>query len=556
MKYLKIAIYSRKSKFTGKGESIENQIQLCKEYAYKHFGVIVEDDLIFEDEGYSGGTTDRPKFQIMMREAKAKKFSTLICYRLDRLSRSVIDFSSTMEKLQKYNISFVSIREQFDTSTPMGRAMMYIASVFAQLERETAAERIRDNMLQLAKTGRWLGGMTPTGFESEPITYVDPSGKERKMYKLSPIKEEFEMVKLIYEKYLELKSLTKLEQFCVISNFKTKNNVDFKRYTLRYLLANPVYAIADKELYNYMVKNGYEIYSEEHEFTGEFGVMAYNKTQQNEKNPASRYRDVSEWIVAVGAHKGIVPSDIWIKAQKLLMQNKSKAYRKVRNNTCLLSGILRCGNCGSYMRPRISRPNKDGIMVYYYMCEMKEKSKKTRCNVKNIQGNNLDKSVVEEIKKLSLPDSVLYNTIQNDKFTIQTAQNTVENEIAMIEDKIKANELAISNLVNSLSQGQNSTASKYIIAQIEDLDKQSAELKERLFKLKEVEENNQSKDQNLNVMKDILSVFSQNIDNVDVEAKRMYIKSIVENIIWDGENIEMNLFGANPEKKQLPPTEI
>ena len=106
--------------------------------------------------------------------------------------------------------------------------------------------------------------------------------------------------------------------------------------------------------------------------------------------------------------------------------------------------------------------------LQYYMRELKERSKRTRCDVKNIQGNNLDKAVVQEIKKLSMSDSELYTTIQNDKFTIQAAQNTVENEIALIDGKIKANEQAINNLVTSLSQGQNSTASKYIITQIEN----------------------------------------------------------------------------------------
>ena len=145
---MKIAIYSRKSKFTGKGDSIKNQIQLCKEYIYKNFNSTDEDIIIYEDEGFSGGTTDRPQFKLMMKDAKAKKFDVLVCYRLDRISRNIADFSNLIEDLQENDIAFVSIREQFDTSTPMGRAMMYIASVFAQLERETIAERIRDNMLQ------------------------------------------------------------------------------------------------------------------------------------------------------------------------------------------------------------------------------------------------------------------------------------------------------------------------------------------------------------------------------------------------------------------------
>lgn len=103
----------------------------------------------------------------MLRDIKLNKPEYVVCYRLDRISRNVSDFSSLIEDLNSYNISFVCIKEEFDTSKPMGKAMMYIASVFAQLERETIAERVRDNMLMLARTGRWLGGTTPTGFTSE-----------------------------------------------------------------------------------------------------------------------------------------------------------------------------------------------------------------------------------------------------------------------------------------------------------------------------------------------------------------------------------------------------
>ena len=161
---IKIAIYSRKSVFTGKGESIENQIELCKNYCntYVNSGSNLE-YIIYEDEGFSGKNTNRPEFQHMIDDIKKNKIDTLICYRLDRISRNVADFSSTLELLQKYNVNFISIKERFDTSTPLGRAMIYIASVFAQLERETIAERVRDNMIQLAKSGRWLGGNIPYG---------------------------------------------------------------------------------------------------------------------------------------------------------------------------------------------------------------------------------------------------------------------------------------------------------------------------------------------------------------------------------------------------------
>ena len=161
-------IYSRKSKFTGKGESIENQIELCRQYIAMHFGDdAAENALVYEDEGFSGGNLERPQFKKMMKDSQKIEFAAIVVYRLDRISRNIGDFAKLIEDLGDRHIDFISIREQFDTSSPMGRAMMYIASVFSQLERETIAERIRDNMHELSKTGRWLGGTTPTGYASE-----------------------------------------------------------------------------------------------------------------------------------------------------------------------------------------------------------------------------------------------------------------------------------------------------------------------------------------------------------------------------------------------------
>ena len=177
----KIAIYSRKSKFTGKGESIGNQIELCREYIRANHGQADADAAaVYEDEGFSGGNLERPAFKRMLRAARERKFKAVVVYRLDRISRNISDFSGLIEELSRLDIAFVSIKEQFDTGTPMGRAMMYIASVFSQLERETIAERIRDNMHELAKTGRWLGGTTPTGYCSKSVRTVTVDGKAKR----------------------------------------------------------------------------------------------------------------------------------------------------------------------------------------------------------------------------------------------------------------------------------------------------------------------------------------------------------------------------------------
>lgn len=209
---LRVAIYSRKSKFTGKGESIANQIEECKKYCLYMLHKAEENIAftVYEDEGYSGKDLERPAMKKLLGELAQYDF--FVCYRLDRVSRSVSDFSNFIKKLERADVEFISVSESFDTTKPMGRAMMNITSAFAELERDTITERIVDNMTALAKTGRWLGGTTPLGFESEKI-HFERQGKARSYFKLTEKPKELDTVRQIYKKYLELGSLTKLSGF-------------------------------------------------------------------------------------------------------------------------------------------------------------------------------------------------------------------------------------------------------------------------------------------------------------------------------------------------------
>ena len=245
----KVAIYSRKSKFTGKGESIESQIDMCRTYLKLHFPEIKDEDiLVYEDEGYSGGNINRPQFQKMLKECRNNNISRIICYKLDRISRSVGDFIKLTEELEKLHIEFVSINDNYETHTSTGRAMLAMTMVFAQLERETIAERIRDNMLFLAKDGRWLGGNTPTGYKStETVGSIKLDGKTRKARMLEIVDEEADIVKLIFSKFLEYKSLTKVETYMIQHDILTKKNISFSRFAIKNILKNPVYMIADEQ---------------------------------------------------------------------------------------------------------------------------------------------------------------------------------------------------------------------------------------------------------------------------------------------------------------------
>ena len=186
----RIAIYARKSVFREDSISIESQIEMC---GYETKG---QDFIIYQDNGYSGKNTDRPDFQRMLSDIKSGKISKVIVYKLDRVSRSVLDFSELMDVFQKYNVDFVSATEHFDTSNPMGRAMLNICIVFAQLERETIQQRVIDAYASRSKKGFYMGGKIPYGFSKAPIV-ID--GVKTSMYVQKP--DESADISLIYELY-------------------------------------------------------------------------------------------------------------------------------------------------------------------------------------------------------------------------------------------------------------------------------------------------------------------------------------------------------------------
>lgn len=157
------AIYARQSVDKKDSISIESQIEFCK---YELKGGSCRE---YTDKGFSGKNTDRPKFQELIRDIKKGLIAKVIVYKLDRISRSILDFSGMMELFQQYNVEFVSSTEKFDTSTPMGRAMLNICIVFAQLERETIQKRVQDAYYSRSQRGFKMGGRPPYGFHSEPI---------------------------------------------------------------------------------------------------------------------------------------------------------------------------------------------------------------------------------------------------------------------------------------------------------------------------------------------------------------------------------------------------
>lgn len=547
-----IAIYSRKSKFTGKGESIGNQVELCREYIKLHYGDrAAEEAVVFEDEGFSGGNLNRPDFKRMMKAAHEHRFSAIVVYRLDRISRNISDFSSLIEELSRLNVDFVSIREQFDTASPMGRAMMYISSVFSQLERETIAERIRDNMHELAKTGRWLGGTTPTGYTSESVKTVTVDGKSKKACKLALLPEEAELVRRIFDRFLATDSLTVVETELLKQHAKTKMGKDFTRFAIKNILQNPVYLIADDEAYQYFVDRQAELFSEKSDFDGVHGILAYNRSDQ-EKGRATVYLPVGEWIVTVGQHPGLITGRDWIRVQQSLERNKSKAYRKPRSNKALLTGMIYC-RCGSRMYPKLTkRVTADGELIYSYLCKMKDHSRGNRCNVRNANGNLLDASVIEQIKQLGEDNSVFLEQLEKSKKFYTGSRNDYETKLDELRKEKAENDKKIAGLVDSLAEMRDSAARGHISSRIEELSRAGEELDERIAEWEGLTEQHTLSDVEFDLMRQLLVTFRSSIDEMSIEQKRAAVRSLVRKVVWDGEYAHVVLFGASEDEIEYP----
>ena len=533
---MKIAIYSRKSVYTGKGESIENQIEMCKKYISDKMPNICENDItVYEDEGFSAKNTDRPSFKQMLADMKQGAFDCIVCYRLDRISRSVSDFSSLIEEFNKRNISFICIKEEFDTSTPMGKAMMYIASVFAQLERETIAERVRDNMIELAKTGRWLGGTTPTGFVSEKTEEVVVDGKIKSSCKLKFEPTEIEVIKTIFAKYQELHSISGVSKYLIAQNIKSRAGKFYSLPGIKEVLQNPVYATCDEYTYDYFTGNNATVTFDKSAFGSASGILTYNK--RNYQKAGDCRQSIDKWIVAKGKHKGIIPGKDWVAIQNRIKDNKptGKKPAKMHNDYSLLSGMIYCSKCGHRM---FAKPRSNSDELFDYICESKMKGGIKLCNCKNLNGIETDDTVLEYLSEYTNPTSDIFKLLENLKTEIQS--ETPKNEETEIKARIEKCNTEIDNLVKTISQKELSEIFiKRINKQIDELNNESIRLSRELEQLQATKKSFNSKNLQIDIIANTLARLKDNLNSLTIVEKRTLIKLLVEKIEWDGENLHI-----------------
>ena len=356
-KHIYCAAYCRKSIEERADEtfgSIENQHEAVLNFiaSHKHEGWIPLTEK-YDDNGFTGSNANRPSLQRLLNDIKEGRINMVIVYKLDRLSRSLVDFVQLLKFFDEHGVAFASVTQPIDTSTSTGKLMLHILSSFAEFERELISERTRDKMCAARKRGKWTGGVAPLGYR------VD---KENKKLIIDP--ESAKVVKEIFDLYLKGNSTLKIVQIFNEKGYKTKRipckngktigEVKYSVARIQWMLRHPVY----------------------------MGKASYNGQ------------------IYDGEHEAIIDEETFKRTQALLDQNHRE--RKVTKNTdCtgLLSHILHCKACNTFMVHTYTIRN--GTHKYrYYTCTNAQKFGHSSCPTKSVNSKAIEDAVVESLREM------------------------------------------------------------------------------------------------------------------------------------------------------------
>lgn len=415
---MKTAIYARQSIDRPDSVSIESQIQQCEKIAQG-------ETQNYPDAGYSGKNIKRPHFEQMLQDIKAGLIDTVMSYRLDRISRNIIDFANLLNFFEKYNVKYISATEQFDTSTPMGRAMIYIVMVFAQLERETIATRILDNYRFRANRGLYMGGNTPFGYDSKRITM---DGKKASI--LVP-NDEAKTLQRIFNMFTSMDSLVGICHALNQEGIRTSRGNLWVSNALKRVLRNISPCCADENLYEFLIASGYNVTNSVEQFDGEHGMCLFFKNKNR-----NQMTDIGEQVAVVGLHKPIITSEQYIKAQQIL--NSNAPQRGKRSHRTFLTGIIKCKKCGYSFG--IKYTQKNDKKYSYYRCRGRE-SRGVCNNDIYIPSEQIENGVIEQCRQ----------HIKN--YDFKKVQSTVDNQPLKISVEIEQLKLQIENLVDNIGKG-------------------------------------------------------------------------------------------------------
>lgn len=472
---IRVALYPRVSTLeqARDGYSINEQIERMKKYCEAHGWEVTK---IYTDAGYSGGDTERPGLQELIKDAENHRFDAVLVYKLDRLSRSQKDTLTLIEDVFLPNgVNFISMTENFDTSTPFGRAMLGILSVFAQLEREQIKERMEVGKIGRAKEGKWCGSPNvPIGYE------LDNDGElVINEYEAMQIQEMFRLFNMR------------------ISQRRVAKMLHGKGYTYQ-----NGGTWAGKHYLRPMLENKHYI-----------GMVSYK----------------GEWYE--GNHDPIIDKETFDKTQEILAEQDADYTKRSKRGTSLLSGLIHCGHCGSKYFCR-SVTDKYSGKLNYYTCykrtantgKYKNIPKEERCKNKNWKTNILEEKILGEIRKLSL---------EPDTFVVESREDKNETQINIINNRIAEVENKVSKLMDLYSIG--GMDFNVVQDKITPLIAEKEKLQITLRNL-EVNEDKISKEEAVEIASSLCDI----LDEGNTDEIQFLIRELIEKIVIDNDKVHIH----------------
>lgn len=417
-----VGIYARQSVERENSISIETQIEYCRKEL-----TVGEDVRVYQDRGYSGANTDRPEFQKLMKDIGNGRIQKVVVYKLDRISRSLLDFSKIQETFTKHDVEFISVIEKFDTSTEIGRAMLGIVMVFAQLERETIQRRVRDAFYERMKQGFFVGGATPFGFVKKPATI---NGIKTQCLEADPDTEW--IVREMYDLYVrEGASIGSIVKKMNQSPAHYGLNAPTSNVTVSRILRNPVYVRADADVYQYLSSKKVIMVDDISAYDGTRGCFIYGK--RNAKT-TSKFTDLYGDYAKLWMHEGLIPANQWLRVQYKLDSN-----RQVRNSGkgthSWLSGVIKCGYCGF----ALTVVNGQSNGKRYVNCGGRKK---------NICNGRKEAATFDEIEKAVEKDLLRYMTQY--QYSSLSGQRNQEQEINKVKIELQRTGAEIQKIEDKL----------------------------------------------------------------------------------------------------------
>ncbi len=426
------AIYARQSIDKKDSLSIEGQIEICKKLAG-------DEALVFQDRGFSGKNTKRPAFTELMQAVEEGGIDKIFVYRLDRFSRSISDFSRIWESLERCGVQFNSVTEQFDTSSPIGRAMLNIVLVFAQLERETIAERVKDNYMHRFSLGAWPGGPAPYGYH---IVRITDNGR---LVSSLEKNENADVVRRIYNDYARPDaSLRSIARELNREGVHGPKRDAWDTVTLSRLLRSPLYVRADEDVFYHYLARGLRIAQGMEAFDG---VHACNVIGRRDRG-RNKYNELADQSLAVSNHEGIIDAPLWLTVQQKL-DGQPQIPRHMAGKHSWLTGLLKCENCGYAVKINYAKSEEK----FYLICS--QRSNKGSCDAAiRVNLRELEEQVgaqIQEYLKASPPELLEISMEMNANDLLKTDQK-IARLVAALSESSKISAAYISKEIERLHE--------------------------------------------------------------------------------------------------------